>query len=117
MNFLPAQAVRGGVLVNEQPLAFQEDRRLPEGPVKLGIRPEYLRLGQAGDGRSLPARVSRVQDIGTYFLLTCELGGHTLKSRLGAEAAPPAEGDTVHLRLLDAHTCFYRDEQLVEATA
>ncbi|NIU61127.1 MAG: ABC transporter ATP-binding protein, partial [Pseudomonas stutzeri] len=48
------------------------------------------RLGQAGDGRSLPARVSRVQDIGTYFLLTCEVGGHTLKSRLGAEASPPA---------------------------
>ena len=117
MNFLPAQAVRGGVLVNEQPLAFQEDRRLPEGPVKLGIRPEYLRMGQPGDGRSLPARVSRVQDIGTYFLLTCELGGHTLKSRLGAEAAPPSVGDTVHLRLLDAHTCFYRDEQLVEGTA
>ncbi|HSX94334.1 MAG TPA: ABC transporter ATP-binding protein [Hydrogenophaga sp.] len=116
MNFLPAQAVRGGVLVNEQPLAFQVDRRLPEGPVKLGIRPEYLRLGQPGDGQSLPARVSRVQDIGTYFLLTCELGGHTLKSRLGAEATPPTVGDTVHLRLLDAHTCFYRDEQLLEGT-
>ncbi|MBL0919700.1 MAG: ABC transporter ATP-binding protein [Hydrogenophaga sp.] len=114
MNFLPATAVRGGVLVNEQPLALRDGRELPEGPLKLGIRPEYLGLGEPGDGRSLPARVLRVQDIGTYVLLTCELGGHTLKSRLGAGAAVPAVGDTVPLRLLDAHTCFYRDEQLVE---
>jgi glycerol transport system ATP-binding protein len=115
MNFLPATAVRGGLLVNEQPLALSDGRQLPEGPLKLGIRPEYLALGEAGDGRSLPARVGRVQDIGTHFLLTCELGGHTLKSRLPAEARAPAVGDTVHLRLLDEHTCFYRDEQLVSA--
>ncbi|MBX3609426.1 MAG: ABC transporter ATP-binding protein [Hydrogenophaga sp.] len=115
MNFLPATAVRGGVLVNEQPLALTDGRQLPDGPLKLGIRPEYLGLGQAGDGRSLPARALRVQDIGTYVLLTCDLGGHTLKSRLPIEAGVPAVGDTVLLRLLDEHTCFYRDDQLVQA--
>jgi glycerol transport system ATP-binding protein len=114
MNFLPAQAVRGGLLVNEQPLALRDGRQLPEGPLKLGIRPEYLALGEPGDGRSLPAQVRRVQDIGTYVLLTCALGEHTLKCRLPTEAGVPAVGATVQLRLIDEHTCFYRDEQLVE---
>jgi len=114
MNFLPAQAVRGGLLVNEQALALRDGRQLPEGPLKLGIRPEYLALGEPGDGRSLPAQVRRVQDIGTYVLLTCALGEHTLKCRLPTEAGVPAVGVTVQLRLIDEHTCFYRDEQLVE---
>ena len=113
MNFLPALAVRGGVLVNQQPLALLDGRGLPEGPLKLGIRPEYLALGEPGDGRSLEARVRRVQDIGTHWLLSCSLGEHTLKSRLPAEGRMPLEGETVWLRLLDRHTCFYRDEQLV----
>ena len=69
---------------------------------------------EPGDGRSLPAQVRRVQDIGTYVLLTCALGEHTLKCRLPTEAGVPAVGATVQLRLIDEHTCFYRDEQLVE---
>jgi glycerol transport system ATP-binding protein len=114
MNFLPAVAVRGGVLVNQQPLALLDGRQLPEGPVQLGIRPEYLALGEPGDGRSLSATVVRVQDIGTHWLLTCALGEHTLKSRLAAEGRMPLEGEQLWLRLLDRHTCFYREQQRVD---
>lgn len=115
MNFLPVTVVRGGLLVNDQPLALRDGRVLPEGPLTLGIRPEYLALGDAGDGVSLPARVARVQDIGTYLLLTCELGPHTLKSRLPVGGAVPALGQTVHLRLLGEHTCFYQNDHRVTA--
>ena len=46
-----------------------------------------------------------------------EAVGRIAPGDVADEAPPPAVGDTVHLRLLDAHTCFYRDEQLVENMA
>jgi glycerol transport system ATP-binding protein len=113
MNFLPAASVRGGVVVLEHPLALTSGQVLPEGPIKLGIRPEYLALGQPGEPNTLPAKVSRVQDIGTYVMVTCEAGEHRLKCRLAPEAVLPVTGDTVHLRVLGQHTCFYQDEVLI----
>jgi len=113
MNFLPAASVRGGLVVLGQPLALTDGHVLPEGPLKLGIRPEYLALGQAGEPNTLPATVTRVQDIGTYVMVTCEAGEHRLKCRLAPEAAAPVAGDTVHLRVLGEHTCFYKDEALI----
>ncbi len=113
MNFLPASSVRGGLVVLGQPLALTDGHVLPEGPLKLGIRPEYLALGQAGEPNTLPATVTRVQDIGTYVMVTCEAGEHRLKCRLAPEAAAPVAGDTVHLRVLGEHTCFYQDEALI----
>ena len=113
MNFLPATSVRGGVMVLGHPLALTDGRLLPEGPIKLGIRPEYLALGQAGEPNTLPATVTRVQDLGTYVMVSCEAGEHHLKCRLAPEAAAPTAGDTVHLRVLGRHTCFYKDEVLV----
>jgi glycerol transport system ATP-binding protein len=33
--------------------------------------------------------------------------------RLHSDEQPPAVGDTVWLRVLDTHTCYYKDEELV----
>ena len=112
MNFLPASGEGMGVRVLDRLLPVP-GRSLPAGALRLGIRPEYLDLGLDGEAGTLPARVSRVQDIGTSTMLTCEAGGHTLKVRLAAERHAPAVGDTVHLRLIDTHTCFYQDERLI----
>ena len=46
-----------------------------DGPLKLGIRPEYLALAPAGAAATLPATVQKVQDIGTYFLVTLDAAG------------------------------------------
>jgi len=113
MNFLPASSVRGGLVVLGQPFALTNGQTLPEGALKLGIRPEYLSLGQAGEPNTLPATVTRVQDIGTYVMVTCEAGEQRLKCRLTPEAATPLAGETVHLRVLGEHTCFYQDEALI----
>ncbi|MDR7096870.1 ABC transporter ATP-binding protein [Hydrogenophaga laconesensis] len=113
MNFLPITSVRGGLMVLGHPLANNRGRALPEGSLKLGIRPEYLTLGQAAEPDTLPATVVRVQDIGTSVMLTCEAGGHRLKCRLTPETTVPAVGEVVSLRVLDRHTCFYHDEVLI----
>jgi glycerol transport system ATP-binding protein len=81
--------------------------------LKLGVRPEYLRISADEDPRGLPATVTQVQDIGTYVLVTCKAAEQTLKARLAPDAAIPSAGDSVRLQVLGSHTCFYANEELV----
>jgi glycerol transport system ATP-binding protein len=111
MNFVPAQADAGGLQVAGQRL--DPGRSLPAGELRLGIRPEYLGLAEPGTPGTLLATVTRVQDIGTYCLVTLDAAGQVLKARLSPEAALPAVGRPVGLQLLGEHTCYYRNEELV----
>ena len=96
------QAVPGG-----------ETLSLPVGLLTLGIRPEYLRvLAQSASG-TVPAVVRQVRHVGTSQLLSAQAGGHELKAHLAPDAPAPEPGAQVHLALLDPHTCFYRNEELV----
>ena len=67
--------------------------------------------------RSVPvldvAVVRQVQDIGTYWLVSCDAAGSPLKVRLAPDVVPPAAGDVVGLQLLGENTCFYQNEELV----
>ncbi len=97
MNFLPASLLPGA----------------PAGATKLGIRPEYVTLAAADAAGALPARVTQVQDIGTYWLLTASVGDATVRVRLSPDQAIPQVGATVWLGIVGPHTCFYKDEELV----
>lgn len=111
MNFLPAR-VSGGQL-ELAGRRFALPRALPEGELKLGVRPEYLALAAAESPGALPAEVQRVQDIGTHWMLTAQVAGQTLKARLAAEAPAPPAGSTAWLQVLNPHTCYYANEELV----
>ncbi|WP_374566277.1 ABC transporter ATP-binding protein [Ideonella sp.] len=112
MNFLPVEARDGQLSVNGQVLG-ESGRTLPDGALKLGIRPEYLAIAAADAPRGLPATVTQVQDIGTYVLVTCRAGEQTLKARLAPDAVIPSAGDAIRLQVLGNHTCFYSNEELV----
>ena len=63
---------------------------------------------------ALPAVVSMVQDVGTYWLVTAKAGDAVLRARLAPDADPPKVGDTAWLGVLGTHTCFYnRNEELI----
>ncbi len=112
MNFLPAQAAGGQLQVAGMALQGAP-ASVPEGPLQVGIRPEYLALADAHQSGALAATVAQVQDIGTYQMLTAQVGEHTLKARFAPEAALPAPGQTAWLQVLGPHTCYYRNEELL----
>lgn len=116
MNFLPAQMAGGqlqvaGMALQGAPAGLPA--HLPEGPLQVGIRPEYLALADAHQSGALAATVAQVQDIGTYQMLTAQVGGHTLKARFAPEARLPAPGEAAWLQVLGPHTCYYRNEELL----
>ncbi|WOI44892.1 ABC transporter ATP-binding protein [Acidovorax sp. BLS4] len=113
MNFLPAQGESDAIVVAGHRLARPAGKALPAGALQVGVRPEYLAIAAAGQPGALPCTVEKVQDIGTYFLLTARVGEHTLKARLGTGEAVPSAGDTVWLQVLGRHTCFYQNEELL----
>jgi glycerol transport system ATP-binding protein len=111
MNFLPVTADAQGLELAGRRLPLA--RSLPEGALLLGIRPEYLALTEVDAPDGMPAVIERVQDVGTYTLLTARIGEHAVKARLPAGTAAPQAGSTVGLQVLGAHTCFYKNEELV----
>lgn len=113
MNFLPVRVQGGRLVLAGVGLAPPPGRELPDGDYQLGVRPEYVRLARPEAEGALPVTVGQVQDIGTYWLLSAEVGGQTLKARIEADTPVPARGETAWLQVVGGHTCFYRDEELV----
>ena len=81
--------------------------------VKLGVRPEYLRLAEEGAGGSVAALVQKVQDMGTHHMLTAVADAQPLKVRLATGSNLPRVGDTVWLQLVNPNTCYYGNEELI----
>jgi glycerol transport system ATP-binding protein len=113
MNFLPADVVSGRLLIDGRSLTTEALRRLPEGPLKLGVRPEYLVPAVAETPGALPATVTQAQDIGTHVMLSATLAGTSVKARLPPEAAAYRAGETVWLQVLGPHTCFFKGEERI----
>ncbi len=113
MNFLPVDVERGTLRVAGHALQWHGNSTLPDGALKLGIRPEYLAQTAPGAAGALPFAVARLQDIGTHFMLTASLGDSVVKSRLASAAELPVVGQEVWLRVMGPHTCMYVNEELV----
>ena len=115
MNFLPASVTAGVLRVAGMTLALPADRTMPDGELKLGVRPEYVVQTAPADPAALPFQVTLVQDIGTHMMLTATLDGHAVKARLHPAASVPQVGEQVWLRIMGSHTCLYVNEELVTA--
>jgi glycerol transport system ATP-binding protein len=120
MNFLPAMSAGASIDVCGHRLSLAARGLADLGAVTLGVRPEYVTLAGPGAEGAVAAVVTQAQDIGTYWLLTTQVGGaagSVVRARLGPRQAIPKAGDTVWLTLVGAHTCFYKDDVLVAEAA
>ncbi len=113
MNFLPAEVQGSSLLLAGRMLPLPRQAALPDGPVKVGIRPEYVAVAASDAAGAVPARVRQVQDVGTHLMLTAEVMGGRVKARLGVESPELVPGNEVWLQLVGEHTCFYVNEELV----
>ncbi|HET8597173.1 MAG TPA: ABC transporter ATP-binding protein [Castellaniella sp.] len=114
MNLLPVERHPDGSLwLSGQALSGGESLALPAGSLTLGIRPEYLRIVPRAQAGTVQAVVQRVRHIGTSQLVSARVGELDLKAHIGPDAPAPTPGGEIHLALLDAHTCFYQNEELI----
>lgn len=68
--------------------------------VKLGLRPEHIRIGAPGEEGGVPGRVEFLEPVGSDLYLTVEAGGTRIQVRIDPDA-PVQTGDNVSL-LFDA---------------
>jgi len=118
MNFLPARGTGRGIEVAGHTLAAPDPGLAGMDRFTLGVRPEYVQLVSADAAGAVPGVVTQAQDIGTYWLITAHVGpaaeAQMLRARLSPEQTIPMVGDAVWLGIVGAHTCFYRNEELIE---
>lgn len=116
INLLPCRPDAGRVVVDGIAIpvaganpggASADDRH------EIGIRPEFLELTRAGAAGALPVRVTGVDELGVFRIVTVRLGGHTLKVRIGEQVEVPALDAAV--RFPAEWTLFYRNGRLVAA--
>ena len=85
------------------------------------MRPEYVTLADVGAPGALPAIVTQAQDIGTYWLVSAQVGSGDdaalIRARLSPTQAIPKTGDLVWLGIAGKHTCLYRNDVLISEGA
>jgi len=117
MNFLPAEAGDDGLRVAGRRVAAAPPALRGLGPVTLGVRPEYVTLTPAEAEGAILGSVTRAQDIGTYWLVTAQIGDdatRVVRARLSSHGPVPKAGEAVWLGIVGPRTCFYgADKNLV----
>ena len=113
MNFLPGQVEMDNVRIAGLRLPLPNGRSMPDGDIKLGIRPEYVQPVAAHTAGALPMLLTQLQDVGTHIILTASTLGFTVKARLSTLAAEYSIGETIWLRVMSEHTCIYKNEEIV----
>ncbi|MGE0801555.1 MAG: ATP-binding cassette domain-containing protein [Lautropia sp.] len=135
MNFLPVTAgdgepcFAGRTLIEPAPAqlaAWLSAQRaaVPNAGLTLGIRPEHLTLAEAGAPGAIAAELRQLQECGTTLLLSARIGSADVAARIAADSPaaldlaaaagrPQPASQMLRLSLINRHTRFYRDEELL----
>jgi len=104
MNVLPCELRDGGAYFNGQHIALDGSIRSDmTGKPEIGIRPEFVRIGQKG----IKATVNKVADIGRHAVVHLVSGDISIAAIIND--TPPVQGETVYLDFDQSQTRLYRD--------
>ena len=103
MNVLPCEVSGGVARFQGQPVALEGAITGDGGITQIGIRPEFIKLGDAG----LPATVRKVSDVGRHSVVEAMIGDLSIKAITPGPA--PQQGDMTHLQFQQTQTRLYRD--------
>jgi glycerol transport system ATP-binding protein len=108
MNVIKANLQGSMAWIGSQSVSLEKSYRLDDGPVELGIRPEYVQV-TAEEG--IPAQVIGIEDMGRHVVLKTRVEGQAidviLKEGVPIPAAP-------HLLFTAGKLNVYRDSYLLE---
>jgi len=90
MNFLAASSQAGVVTVEGHRIEVSQTN-IPDGPIQLGIRPEYVSISKASQN-SVEVEVQSIQDQGNTRVVTCQLGEQSIKMKLPRVIEVPNSG-------------------------
>jgi len=114
MNVLPANVEGRTATVAGHPISLPRVyERLANARVELGVRPEFVKI--ATDGKGLPVRISRVDDVGRFKIARVRLVNHTLNVMVGEDVQ--LSGDSAAIEFDPSHLHIYADGELVEGRA
>ena len=85
------------------------DYGVPQGELKLGVRPEFVRLTK---GEGLPVAINRVQDAGRHKFVNASLGGAEIN--LIVDAATAIEADMNRVTFDPGRISVFADEWRIE---
>jgi glycerol transport system ATP-binding protein len=98
MNMLPAELADGVVRVGATPVgrALGAAGALASGPVRVGVRPEFVRVSTTPVTPGLTAQLTEVARMGAYDLVHARADGHHLVAKVPA-GSRYAAGTVAHL--------------------
>lgn len=116
MNLLPCEVGDNAIRVDGRDIPVPADvllaaRSQAGTNLKLGIRPEFISLGNEAEG--LPVRVESVADMGQYKLVNAMLGNYPIKAKLPPESGNLERGD-LKLNLSKQWIRLYANDRLID---
>ena len=115
MNFLPCTLGDGGAIADgatiSLPTATLAAAAKAGGRLQLGVRPEFLRLADAGEAGAIAVDIRDVEDFGNFKIVSVRLGETILKVKSPEDQVVPAEKG--HIAFPPEMTLVYADGELV----
>jgi glycerol transport system ATP-binding protein len=108
MNVVPAEIAGGVVRVGAAAAGrgVGTGGDLADGPVRIGVRPEFVQPCAHAVTPGLPGRVTGVDRMGSYQLVRAEVDGHPFVAKVDRAAVGPVE----HFRFVAERAFLFRDE-------
>ncbi|RMJ06257.1 Trehalose import ATP-binding protein SugC [Marinobacter litoralis] len=103
----------GSTEITLSPWQVEQLARLNSTNIKIGIRPEFIRLEMKPLDDSYEVEVMDMEDLGTYKIVDVGLEAQTLKVRVD-EDFQVAIGSRLHLSMPSQWTMLYVDEFLIQ---
>ncbi len=112
MNILRGAVDGGGLHVGGATLQLDPTRQaacIAKSVTEVGVRPEDIRFGEAGEPSAMSGEVYVVEPMGNETLVDVRIGGERLAVRTGRSFAARV-GSTVGVRFDTVDACFFNSE-------
>lgn len=110
MNFLRARHDDAGLRVGSDPIILPAARTLPHGDLVLGVRPEHLHIGQAGES-GIRAKVQAVELLGDLSLIHAQTEDGTMLCIRSGASEGIAVGDDIACQTDPATIHFFSADE------